>query len=105
VRGIQLVKDTTLIRHSYVLHDYQRRGIGGLLLKHLLCLAKTSEVLVGTWEDVVGAIHFYEQHGFTRVSRREIDQLLRKYWHIPERQIATSVVLKFNRQSSLAGGC
>lgn len=97
VMGIQSVKDITLIRHSYVLHDYQRRGIGGLLLKHLLSLTKTPDVLVGTWEDVTGAIHFYEQHGFTLVSRRETDLLLRKYWCIPERQIATSVVLKFNR--------
>lgn len=97
VMGIQSVKDITLIRHSYVLHDYQRRGIGGLLLKHLLSLAKTPDVLVGTWEDVTGAIHFYEQHGFTLVSRRETDLLLRKYWCIPERQITTSVVLKFNR--------
>jgi len=54
VMGIQPVKDTTLIRHSYVLHDYQRRGIGGLLLKHLLSLAKTPDVLVGTWEDLSG---------------------------------------------------
>lgn len=97
VMGIQSVKDITLIRHSYVLHDYQRRGIGGLLLKHLLSLTKTPDVLVGTWEDVTGAIHFYEQHGFTLVSRRETDLLLRKYWCIPERQITTSVVLKFNR--------
>ncbi len=97
VMGIQSVKDITLIRHSYVLHDYQRRGIGGSLLTHLLSLTKTPDVLVGTWEDVTGAIHFYEQHGFTLVSRRETDLLLRKYWCIPERQIATSVVLKFNR--------
>jgi GNAT superfamily N-acetyltransferase len=99
VMGIQPVKDTTLIRHSYVLHDYQRRGIGGLLLKHLLSLAKTPDVLVGTWEDVAGAIQFYEQHDFKLVSKREKDNLLRKYWNIPTRQIATSVVLKFNKQS------
>lgn len=97
VMGIQSIKDTTLIRHSYVLHDYQRRGIGGLLLKHLLSLTKTPDVLVGTWEDVTGAIHFYEQYGFTLVSQRETDLLLRKYWCIPERQITTSVVLKFNK--------
>ena len=103
VMGIQPIKDTTLIRHSYVLHDNQRRGIGGLLLKHLLGLTKTPDVLVGTWEDVTGAIHFYEQHGFTLVSRRETNLLLQKYWCIPERQIATSVVLKFNKQSSPAG--
>ena len=99
VMGIQPVKDTTLIRHSYVLRGFQRRGIGGLLLKHLLSLAKTPDVLVGTWEDVTGAIHFYKQHDFTLVSRQEKNLLLRKYWNIPERQIATSVVLKFNKQS------
>jgi GNAT superfamily N-acetyltransferase len=99
VMGIQPVKDTTLIRHSYVLHDYQRRGIGGRLLKHLLRLAKTPDVLVGTWENVDGAILFYEQHDFKLVPRREKDRLLRKYWTIPERQIATSVVLKFSKQS------
>ncbi len=104
VMGIQPIKDTALNRHSYVLHDYQRRGIGGLLLKHLLALVKTPDVLVGTWEDAAGAIHFYEHHGFTRVSRRETDLLLRKYWQIPERQIATSVVLKINRQNSPACG-
>ena len=104
VMGIQPVKDTTLLRHSYVLHDYQRQGIGGRLLKHLLSLTKTPDVLVGTWEDVAGAIQFYEQHGFTLVSRRETGRLLRKYWNIPERQIATSVVLTFNKQNSPEDG-
>lgn len=102
VMGIQPVQDTTLIRHSYVLTDHQRQGIGGLLLKHLLGLVTTSSVLVGTWEDAGWAINFYAQHGFTLVSRKETDRLLRKYWHIPERQIATSVVLQFARRGARA---
>jgi GNAT superfamily N-acetyltransferase len=96
VMGIQLVNDVTLIRHAYVLTDHQRRGIGEKLLKHLLGLARTSEVLVGTWEAAYWAIRFYEKHGFTLVSKEEKDRLLRKYWNIPERQIETSVVLKLN---------
>ena len=36
VMGIQTMNDTTLIRYSYVLTKYQRRGIGGKLLKHLI---------------------------------------------------------------------
>ena len=97
VMGIQAVKDTTLIRHSYVLPKYQRKGIGGKLLKHLISLAETPEILVGTWEDVTWAIRFYEEHGFKLVSQHEKDRLLQKYWDIPDRQIETSVVLKLER--------
>ena len=95
--GIQSVKDTTLIRHSYLLSKYQRKGIGGTLLKHLTRLAKTPEILVGTWEDATWAIRFYEKHGLRLVSREEKDRLLREYWNIPERQIETSVVLRLKR--------
>jgi GNAT superfamily N-acetyltransferase len=94
VMGIQLVNDVTLIRHAYVLTDHQRRGIGENLLKYLLSLARTSEVLVGTWEAAYWAVRFYEKHGFRLVSKEEKGRLLRKYWNIPERQIETSVVLK-----------
>lgn len=94
VMGIQLVNDVTLIRHAYVLTNHQRRGIGENLLKHLMSLARTSEVLVGTWEAAYWAVRFYEKHGFRVVSREEKDRLLRKYWDIPERQVETSVVLK-----------
>ena len=38
VMGFQPVKDTTLIRHAYVLSEYQRRGIGRKLLLYLLIL-------------------------------------------------------------------
>ena len=99
VMGFQPVKDTTLIRHAYVLTTYQRRGIGRKLLSYLMSLAQTPEVLVGTWEDATWAIRFYEKHGFKLVSPKEKDMLLRAYWNIPERQIETSVVLKISRTS------
>ena len=94
VMGIQPVKDTTLIRHSYVLTKHQRRGIGEKLLNHLKNLAKPFEILVGTWQNATLAVRFYEKHGFELVSNEEKDRLLRKYWNIPRRQIETSVVLK-----------
>jgi GNAT superfamily N-acetyltransferase len=94
VMGIQVVNDVTLIRHAYVLTAHQRRGIGENLLKHLMRLARTSTVLVGTWEAAYWAVRFYEKHGFRLVPSEEKDRLLRKYWNIPERQIETSVVLK-----------
>ena len=94
VAGIQSLRDTTLIRHAYVLTRYQRKGIGKRLLEYLLGLAGTHEVLVGTWADAVWAIGFYEKHGFRLVSSREKDRLLRAYWNIADRQIETSVVLR-----------
>jgi len=97
VMGIQHVKDTTLIRHAYVLTKYQRKGVGGELLKYLMNLAKSPEVLVGTWKNATWAIRFYEKHGFRLTSSKEKDKLLRKYWNIPQRQIETSVVLRFNK--------
>jgi hypothetical protein len=33
------------------------------------------------------------------VTREEKDRLLRKYWHIPERQIETSVVLELKKKN------
>jgi GNAT superfamily N-acetyltransferase len=98
VMGIQLVNDVTLIRHAYVLTNRQRRGIGEKLLKYLLSLARTSEVLVGTWGAAYWAIRFYEKHGFRLVTREEKDRLLREYWNIPERQIETSVVLELKKE-------
>ncbi len=94
IAGIQALRDTTLIRHAYVLPGFQRKGLGTRLLKYLIGLAGTDEILVGTWGDAAWAIRFYEKHGFKLVSSREKDRLLRAYWNIPERQIETSVVLK-----------
>ena len=97
VMGIQELEGVTLIRHAYVLTEYQRGGVGGRLLQHLISLAKGPEILVGTWKRASWAIQFYEGYGFTLVSACEKDRLLRKYWEIPERQIETSLVLKFNK--------
>lgn len=98
VMGMQQVRDITLIRHAYVLPDQQRKGIGQNLLKCLLQLSKTSQILVGTWKAAWWAIRFYEKNGFVLTSRREKNRLLREYWTIPKRQVETSVVLSFNRK-------
>ena len=97
VMGIQFVGDVTLIRHAYVLPEHQRRGIGSKLLRHLISLAKTSEILVGTWANATWAIRFYEKHGFKLVPPEEKDKLLRTYWNIPEKQIEVSVVLRLRK--------
>jgi hypothetical protein len=64
-----------------------------LLLGHLLGLASTSEVLVGTWASAWWAIRFYEKHGFLLVPDEGRNKL-RQYWKIPDRQAETSVVLR-----------
>ena len=93
VMGIQTVGDVALIRHAYVRPGRQGGGIGGQLLAHLRS-ATDRRLLVGTWADATWAIGFYEHHGFVRVSPTDKNELLRRYWSIPERQIETSVVLE-----------
>lgn len=93
VMGIQALYDVTLIRHSYIRPGYQRMGIGTTLLQHLIELASTPRILVGTWNDALWAIRFYEKNGFRRLLREESNTLLRRYWSIPERQVETSIVL------------
>ena len=97
VMGIQPVNEVTLIRHAYTLTSHQRKGIGEKLLKHLLILAQTERILVGTWETAFWAIKFYENYGFRLLSREETNKMLKKYWNIPQRQVATSVVLEHKR--------
>ena len=92
VMGIQPVDDVDLIRHAYVLPERQGQGVGAALLRQLTQTA-TRPLLVGTWAAAVWAIRFYERHGFEPVSPEEKARLLRTYWSIPERQVATSVVL------------
>ncbi len=93
VMGIQTVGDVALIRHAYVRPGRQGGGFGGRLLAHLQS-ATDRRLLVGTWADATWAIRFYERHGFVRVSPADKNELLRRYWSIPKRQIETSVVLE-----------
>ncbi|UCH24087.1 MAG: GNAT family N-acetyltransferase [Deltaproteobacteria bacterium] len=92
VMGIQYLQDVTLIRHAYVRPANQNQGVGGKLLSELRKKTK-HPILIGTWADAVWAIRFYEKHGFHLVSAGDKNQLLKKYWSIPKRQIESSVVL------------
>jgi len=91
VTGFEPIKDVTLIRHAYVLPQWQGQGIGSKLLNHLKGLVATSRLLVGTWADAYWAIELYQRHGFSLLPDK--DELLKTYWDIPQRQIETSVVL------------
>ena len=92
VMGVQERGKVDLIRHAYVLPDYQGSGIGSRLLGHL-CGASDKPILIGTWQAAEWAIRFYERHGFVRVSKDDAAALLRTFWDVPARQVETSVVL------------
>lgn len=92
VMGIQNVRNVRLIRHAYVLSGHQGRGIGSTLITHLRGTGDTP-ILIGTWAAASWAIGFYQRHGFALTPETVTAQLLKTYWDVPERQIATSVVL------------
>jgi N-acetylglutamate synthase-like GNAT family acetyltransferase len=91
IMGIEPIKDVTLIRHAYVLPQWQKQGIGNKLLNHLKSLTTTRSLLVGTWAAAHWAIAFYQKHGFELLPDK--DKLLETYWDIPPRQIEISVVM------------
>ena len=92
VMGVQDVLDVTLIRPAYVRPRNRRQGLGGELLERLRDTSQRP-YLVGTWAAATWAIEFYRRHGFRLLSPEATRRVLKKYWTIPERQIATSVVL------------
>lgn len=101
VMGVQRRHNVDLIRHAYVRPEWQGHGIGSVLLTHF-CADAQRPILIGTWKAADWAIRFYERHGFACVADDDIAPLLGAYWTVPERQIATSVVLASPVQSSEA---
>ena len=123
VMGYQPLEGVTLIRHAYVLSTRQGEGIGGRLLQYLVgyspeagrrrpdqdgfarrvrspaaTLPRSKRLLVGTWQAATWAVRFYERHGFRRLGDAESQELLRRYWEIPERQRERSLVLEVGRR-------
>ena len=94
VIGIQKVKDVILIRHAYILTSHQGEGVGSLLLKYLLEKNKNSRLLVGTWQKAIWAIQFYEKYDFVLQTKKQTNELLKKYWKISPKQIENSIVLE-----------
>jgi GNAT superfamily N-acetyltransferase len=94
VIGIQEIKNVILIRHAYTLTSYQSKGMGSLLLEHLLKKNKNARLLVGTWKNATWAIRFYEKFDFILHGKEQSTLLLKKYWKITSKQIKNSVVLE-----------
>lgn len=96
VIGVQEREGVTLIRHLYVRPAAQRKGIGTALLNAGIERADSATVLVGTWKAADWAIEFYEQNGFENLGT-DID-LLSQYWSVPDHQMASSVVLRYQAE-------
>lgn len=96
VMGIQDKDQVVLIRHAYVRTAARRQGIGAKLLCALV--AKTQKpILIGTWSAAKWAINFYQKHEFDVLPGCQAQDLLRRYWSVPARQMETSVVLADRR--------
>lgn len=104
VMGIQDKGDVILIRHAYVRTGIQKQGIGTLLLHHFESMTD-KPILIGTWADAKWAVSFYQKNGYQRVTTKEKNRLLKKYWTIPDRQIETSVVLADSNYSYPSLSC
>jgi len=92
IMGVQRVRDVDLVRHAYVLPEFQHQGVGSALIRQLRTLSEL-RMLVGTWAAATWAIAFYERHQFKLVPVGRKEELLRSYWTIQDRQIEASVVL------------
>ena len=96
VMGMQDKGEVALLRHAYVRRTAQGKGLGTRLLRHVAELTP-KPILVGTWAAAGWAVEFYRRRGFALVPQQHKDRLLRKYWSIPDRQVASSVVLADSR--------
>ena len=90
VAGLEHARDVALLRHGYVLPDFQRTGIGARLVEHLEGEARgVDRLVVGTYRDNYKARRALEKAGY----RPSLDPeaVLRTYYSIPEARLRSSV--------------
>jgi len=90
VMGLEHISDVALVRHGYVLPDWQRQGVGGSLLEHLECEAgNVARIIIGTYAANHKARARLEKSGY-RLSP-DSRSVLRTYFAIPEDRLVSSV--------------
>src|SRR3546814_20101862 len=83
VMGVQDRGAVDLIRHAYVILEYQGAGIGSRLLQHL-CTAGKKPILIDTWQAAEWATRFYDRNGFTVVVSYEDTGIIRTVLSVTE---------------------
>ena len=90
VGALEHVRDAALLRHGYVLPDYQRRGVGALLREHLEHQVHgVRRIIVGTYAENYKARGALGKAGY-RLSA-DPEAVLRAYYTIPEDRLRSSV--------------
>lgn len=90
VIGLEYVRDVALIRHGYILPEYQRQGIGNLLRERLEAEARgVSRILIGTYRGNFKARRHLEKAGYTLSP--DPAAILRAYYDIPEDRLQSSL--------------
>jgi GNAT superfamily N-acetyltransferase len=89
VMGLERKADAALVRHGYVLPDWQRRGVGAALLTHLERAALPARIIVGTYAANHKARALLEKSGYTLSP--DSAAVLRRYYAIPEDRLLASV--------------
>ncbi len=90
VMGLEHVKDVALLRHAYVLAEYQREGVGTRLREHLEAQVQVvRRIIVGTYGENYKARQMLERAGY--VLSLDPEAVLRTYYAIPEDRLKSSV--------------
>jgi GNAT superfamily N-acetyltransferase len=90
VMGLEYVRDVALLRHAYVLDEYQREGVGTRLREHLEARVQgVRRIIVGTYRENYKARQMLERAGYALSSDHEA--VLRTYYAIPEDRLKSSV--------------
>jgi GNAT superfamily N-acetyltransferase len=89
VMGLEPKDDAALLRHAYVLPEWQRHGVGATLLAHVEQAAAPARLIVGTYAANHKARALLEKAGY-RLSP-DSAAVLRRYYVIPEDRLLASV--------------
>jgi len=90
VMGLEYVRDVALLRHGYVLPEYQRHGVGSLLMQHLeRQIEGVHRIVVGTYAGNYKARRVLAAAGYQL--SEDSEARLRAYYAIPEDRLQSSV--------------
>ncbi len=96
VAGLEPIKDVVLLRHAYILPEWQRRGTGSELTQAMeSAVTPGVRILVGTYRANYKARGALEKLGYRACADSETE--LRTYYSIPEDRLRASLVYEKRR--------